>query len=299
VTVECNPTSFDQDHARALVSEGVTRVSLGVQGLNSERLAFLGRLHDPDSALRAVYDALAAEVPRVSADPIYGVYKQSPEHAVSDVARVAETGVGHLSAYALTIEPGTRFGALAARGQLPLLDDAQIAESFEAVSLGLRKLGFRHYEISNFSKPGKESQHNLGYWLGRDYWGVGSGAYGTVTRHDGKRLRYRNVLAPEKYLEIWTSADLPQRPFDEALADREELAPAVSLQEAILLGLRTEEGIDVDDFQQRRGPVELSKDQARGIGRLLDQGRLTRTGARLTIPRVHWLFADAIIRDLL
>lgn len=299
VTVECNPTSFDSDHGRALVDQGVTRVSLGVQGLDSDRLTFLGRLHDPAGALDAVRQAIAARVPRVSADLIYGVYKQSPRDAVSDVERVVETGVDHLSAYALTIEPGTRFGALAAGGKLPLLDDAQVADSFEAVSLTLGKLGFRHYEISNFSRPNKESQHNLGYWWGRDYLGVGSGAYGTVSKSPSERLRYRNLLSPEKYVDTWTSPTLPSRPFAEALTEREELSPAVSLQEALLLGLRTEDGIDLDQFRQLRGAVVLSPDQQRSLDRLVEGGRLTQTGARLRIPREHWLFADAIIRDLI
>src|SRR5690606_35907475 len=108
------------DHGRALRDVGVNRISLGVQGLDEERLQFLGRLHDPAGALRAVREAVRSGIPRVSADLIYGVYKQGPDAAVADVIRVLETGVTHLSAYALTIEPGTRFGALAAGGKLPL-----------------------------------------------------------------------------------------------------------------------------------------------------------------------------------
>ena len=180
VTVECNPTSIDAAHLEALLEQGVNRVSIGVQALDNARLEFLGRLHDGAGGLAAVRTAIDVGVPRVSADLIFGVYKQTPEKALADVEAIAATGVGHISAYSLTIEPGTRFGALDARGKLPLLDDALVAESFEQVSQFLQASGFEHYEISNYARPGLRSVHNVGYWTGRDYLGVGTGAYGTV-----------------------------------------------------------------------------------------------------------------------
>ena len=123
VTVECNPTSLDRVHAARLRSVGVNRLSIGVQGLDRRRLAFLGRWHSPQEGLTALTEAVAAAMPRVSADLIYGVAGGRPQtarDAVSEVERVASIGVGHISAYSLTIEPETRFGQLASRGELPV-----------------------------------------------------------------------------------------------------------------------------------------------------------------------------------
>ena len=303
VSVECNPTSFDFDHARKLLHAQVNRVSIGVQSLKNDSLAFLGRLHDPEGALRAVHGAVRAEVPRVSADLIFGVYKQSPEAAAHDVAVVAETGVTHVSAYALTIEPATRFGALHAKGKLPLLEESQVADSFEAVEKTLENKGFEHYEISNFALPGQYSQHNVGYWLGRDYLGLGTGAFGTVTLVK-ERLRYRNVLSPERYMNLWSDENGARKtvsfaPFMENIIDREVITPEISHQESLMLGLRTQFGVDLEEIKELRGGQPLTPERATTIERLKSEGKLTQNGARLTLNKKHWLFADGIIRDII
>ncbi len=141
VTVECNPTSLDEDRARALLDVGVNRLSIGVQSLTDERLRFLGRLHDAAGARTAVRGALAAGVPRVSADLIFGLPDQSPAEARREALELADLGIAHLSAYQLTIEPGTRFGELARRGRLPLADDGVVAESFLAIDEALGSPG--------------------------------------------------------------------------------------------------------------------------------------------------------------
>ncbi len=194
ITVECNPTSLDEARARAFRDEGVGRLSVGVQGLDAERLAFLGRLHDPDGGLEAVHAAIRAGVPRVSADLIYGVATgpepPSPADSAAEVVRVARTGVTHLSAYSLTIEPGTQFGELARRGRLPIAPDDAVADGFFAVEAALTAEGFVHYEISNYARPGAEARHNLGYWRGVDYLGLGCAAFGTLSTGDGSAVRY-------------------------------------------------------------------------------------------------------------
>src|SRR3954464_389091 len=133
VTVECNPTSFDVERGHALRGVGVNRVSIGVQGLSAERLQFLGRLHDVESGLSAVREAIESGMPRVSADFIFGVSGQEADAARREARILSELGTTHLSAYALTIEPGTQFGALARKGKLPLLEEASVADSFLAV----------------------------------------------------------------------------------------------------------------------------------------------------------------------
>lgn len=299
ITVECNPSSLDATRARALLEVGVNRLSIGVQALDRSRLEFLGRLHDAEGGLEAVRAALASGMPRVSADLIFGVAGESPLEARAEARTVAELGVTHLSAYALTIEPGTRFGELARRGRLPLLDDALVAESFSGIEQELEALGFEHYEISNYAKPGHEARHNLGYWRGQDYLGLGTGAVGTWRTARG-RERYRNTPAHERYMASWLSG----KPVDfstpnELVAELEPIPPDVALRERLMLGLRLAEGVALDQLERDTGAPVRTAQRSRAIEKLLARGRLAEAGGRLFIPKAHWLFADAIIAELL
>lgn len=300
VTVECNPTSFDADKARALRDVGVNRVSIGVQGLDPGRLSFLGRLHRAEDGLCAVGDALRAGVPRVSADLIYGVAGQAPEQAASEARRVAELGVTHLSAYQLTIEPGTAFGALAKKGKLPLLGEELEVESFLAVASELRALGFEQYEISNFAREGHRCEHNLGYWRGHDYLGLGCAAWGTVTLRDGTRRRYRNTPSPGVYLRHAEGAFAAwsDRP-GELVSDVESLDAHTALAERIMLGLRLEEGVDIERAAARLGVEPWPEPRALARDRLLARGLVVRDSGVFRIPQHSWLFADRIAAELM
>ncbi len=277
VTVECNPTSLDGDRARALADAGVGRLSVGTQSLRKDQLDYLGRLHDPDGARAAILDALAA-VPRVSTDLIFGLPGQSPEDARDQALALADLGLSHVSCYQLTIEPGTRFGELARRGRLPLADEGLVADAFLAIDEALASRGLVHYEISNYAKPGEEARHNLGYWRGEEYIGVGCGAYGY-----SRGVRYRNPIDPRKYMH---SAK------DGATSSREELAPATLLKERIMLGLRLAAGFDLDEVGQALGIDPWTSERTRTIEQLQARGRIAREGSRLRIPRGAWLFTD-------
>lgn len=298
VTVECNPSSVSRDHFLALLDAGVNRVSIGVQGLAQERLRFLGRLHDDRTALDALRAARRAGVPRVSADLIFGVFGQSPDAAQREATTVADIPVDHLSAYALTIEPGTRFGALDRAGRLPLLAEELVAQSFEAVSEALRARGFGHYEVSNYARAGCQSRHNKGYWQGRDYLGLGTGAFGTVTLPGG-RLRYRNHVSPERYLEAFSAPPTSADVYRDHVAEREELSPATCVSEAILLGLRLAEGLCPQQVEERFGAPFWTAQRRAAAEALSARGRLIVTESRIQIPYEAWLFADGIIRELL
>jgi oxygen-independent coproporphyrinogen-3 oxidase len=296
VTAECNPTSLDEAKARALHAVGVNRLSLGVQGLDAERLAFLGRLHDPHGGLRAAQAALDSDIPRVSVDFIFGVAGQSAAEAAAEAERLAALGTTHVSAYALTIEPGTEFGARAKKGRLPLLDEASVADSFTAVEQTLERAGFEHYEISNFARQGHVSRHNLGYWRGYDYLGLGTGAWGTVTLAEG-RLRYRNSPSPERYQTAAFTA--PFTTAAESCSVTEPLDPETSLRERIMLGLRVAEGVDLKSAGDELGIDPLPPERKRALDRLCDRGRVEVTEGRLRIPKAQWLFADGTISELL
>ncbi|WP_437987220.1 radical SAM family heme chaperone HemW [Sorangium sp. So ce117] len=317
VTVECNPTSLDEQRARAFRAIGVNRLSVGVQGLDVERLRFLGRLHDPDGGLGALSAAIRSGMPRVSGDLIYGVAvgtveaarEQRPEHAAAEARAVASTGVTHISAYSLTVEPGTSFGELARRGRLPLAGDDGVADTFFAIDEALEAEGLAHYEVSNYARPGHEARHNLGYWQGVDYVGLGCAAYGTLSRpdprwglrsagaegHDGEAfaVRYRNIVSPERYMAATAEGG-------EAIAveSEERLEPETRLSERIMLGLRLREGLDLEAAAAALGVPAWPPSRRRAAERLERAGRLEVAGGRIRVPRAAWVFADGIAADL-
>ncbi len=301
ITVECNPSSFDADKGRALRDVGVNRISLGVQSLDASRLEFLGRLHDAEGGLRAIRNAREAGFDNVSADLIFGVAGQSAADAVREALSVLEQGVTHLSVYALTIEPGTEFGALARKNRLPLLPEEAVAESFLALDEALESRGLSHYEISNYASPAHEARHNLGYWRGQDYLGLGTGAWGTVRTPSG-RLRYRNTQVPARYMDVarpWRDADLERAESGHLVTALERISNDTALSERILLGLRLREGVDIGAVAAETGTEAWTPARLRAADKLVSRGRLERHGDHLRIPKESWLFADGVIAELL
>jgi putative oxygen-independent coproporphyrinogen III oxidase len=287
ITVECNPTSLDRDRALALLDAGVNRLSIGTQSLRAEQLKFLGRLHDPAGAQAAVTAAIEAGVPRVSTDLIFGLPDQSPEDASTQASALADRGLQHLSCYQLTIEPGTQFGERKKRGLLPMADDGAVAESFLAIDEVLTKRGLGHYEISNYAAPGEEARHNIAYWRGDEYVGLGCGAYGFV-RKDNGGVRWRNAIVPKDYVEraISTTSTTTTTITEEDL-DGEAL-----LRERIMLGLRMASGLDLGKARSDLGIEPFTKERERTIAKLIERGRLTREDDLLRIPKDAWLFTD-------
>ncbi len=297
ITVECTPTSLDEERARELRGEGVNRLSVGVQGLDPERLRFLGRLHDADGGLASVEAALRSGMPRVSADLIYGVatgsLPPSPAEAAAEVDRVASTGVTHVSAYSLTIEPGTQFGELARKGRLPIAPDDAVAEAFFAIEAALEARGLVHYEISNYARPGDEAQHNLGYWRGTDYLGLGCAAYGTIGDAAGHAVRYRNVPDPVRYAKAAVSGGLA------AVVESEEpLDPETRLRERIMLGLRLRDGFDLEGAARELGIAPWTSERRRAAERLIARGDLTLEGGHVRLSPRARVYADGITAAL-
>jgi putative oxygen-independent coproporphyrinogen III oxidase len=283
ITVECNPSSLDQRRAAELRDAGVTRLSIGVQSLDLQRLRYLGRLHDGPGALAAVRGALA-EVPRVSADLMFGMPEQTPDDFLAEVAQLLELGLTHLSVYALTIEPQTQFGELYRKGRLKIAKEDAYADTFLACEALLAEHGFEHYEVSNYAQPGQTSRHNQHYWRGGDYLGLGCAAVGCVDR-----TRTRNRKEPAKYFAATDISTLEE--------EREELDAQAIVREALMLGLRTSEGVDLSELQARAG-VDPKRGRERALAKGLESGRLTTDGDRLRVPREHWLQLDGIVTDL-
>lgn len=292
VTVECNPTSIDEDRARALVDVGVNRLSIGVQSLDDDRLRFLGRLHDAQGGLSAVRGAMRAGA-RVSADLIFGLPGQSPAAACDEARALVDLGIAHASLYQLTIEAGTRFGELARRGRLPLADDGAVAEAFLAIDEALSARGFGHYEVSNYAHPGQEARHNLGYWRGDEYLGLGCGAVGFARLGQGHGVRWRNGIDPDRYVE--TAAAMrpgPPAADDGVSESAEELDAETLLRERIMLGLRMREGFDLAAASADLGLDGWTPERQEVARQLEARGRVVREGSRLRIPAKAWLWAD-------
>ena len=234
VTLEANPTDAETGRFAALAAAGVNRLSLGLQSLDDQQLRFLGRNHDAAAGRRAV-EAAMGNFPRVSLDLIYVLPGQTVEDWASALHDAAGLGAEHISPYQLTVEPNTAFDRAMRRGELQPSAEPLAADLFDATQSVLSGLGFEAYEVSNHARGNAaRSRHNLIYWRGGDYVGVGPGAHGRLT-HDGKRWA---TLAPREVGEyVATVSRQGLGAMTEPLAARD-----VAL-ERLLMGLRTVEGV--------------------------------------------------------
>ncbi len=237
ITLEANPGSVEAARFAGYRAAGVNRVSIGIQSLREPDLRRLGRMHSLPEA-RAALDLALATFPRVSFDLIYGRQDQTPANWQAELAEALATGVRHLSLYCLTIEPGTVFGERYRRGLLPgLPDEDRAADLFDLTRAMCREAGLPAYEVSNHAAPGEESRHNMLYWTAGDWLGIGPGAHGRLTL-DGRRIATDTPRNPAAWLNAVKhgTGELP----------REFLGRLEQAQEYLVMGLRLEEGIDLD-----------------------------------------------------
>ncbi len=240
-TVEANPGTLTGDHVEALCSAGVDRVSMGVQSMDPERLSKLGRVHSVEDVRESVAVLRKAGIQRINLDLIYGQPWQSKEDWLQDLERLLELEPEHLSAYALQFEEGTPFFEALRQGRMSVCPEETVRRMFALACERLNKAGFHLYEISNFSREGQESVHNLNYWRNLEYYGLGAGAWGRI----GKR-RTRNVNSPTRYIE---AIEAGTRPVEE----EDILGPREDWMECLTSGLRTAEGVSLQELDQRTG----------------------------------------------
>ena len=283
VTLEANPSSVEAARFADLARVGINRVSLGLQSLNDEALRFLGRAHDTREGLAAL-DIAQAVFPRVSFDLIYALPGQRLEDWQAELARALSFGTEHLSLYQLTIESGTRFATDAAAGRLTIPDGDSAANLFELTRAATESAGLPAYETSNHARPGAESRHNLVYWRYRDYAGVGPGAHG---RRGGLATVRR------KKPENWLAAVARN---GHGIEREDPLAPHTRAVEALLMGLRLTEGVDLDRIARLAGgdvPID-----PHAIALLERQGLIARDGPRLRATEAGALLLDGILREV-
>lgn len=273
VTLEANPTSVEADKFRAFRAAGVNRVSLGIQALNEADLKALGRRHSADEALAAI--ALARSIfPRYSFDLIYARPGQNVAAWRDELARALDHAVGHLSLYQLTIEEGTQFHTLHARGELVLPEEEVQGELYAATQEVLEAAGLPAYEVSNHARPGEESRHNLTYWRYGDYVGIGPGAHGRLTLPGQGKVATRTHRAPEIWLERTLSTGTGAKPF-------EPVAASDRLTEMLMMGLRLSEGVPLDRVAAETGRALEDWIESARLDSLIRHGMLERRGGTL------------------
>ncbi|MBN8809557.1 MAG: coproporphyrinogen III oxidase [Sphingomonas sp.] len=285
ITLEANPSSVEAARFADLAAAGVNRVSLGLQALDDDALRFLGRAHDVAEGLGAL--AVAQRVfDRVSFDLIYARPGQSLADWHAELTRALALGTEHLSLYQLTVEPGTRFATEEREQRLTLPDPDRAADLFELTRETTARAGLPAYEISNHARAGAESRHNLTYWRYRDYAGIGPGAHG---RRGGLATQRR------KKPENWLAAVARN---GHGIELEERLTPADRATEAMLMGLRLAEGIDltrVAELGER--PIAMLVDEA-AVARLERQGLVARDDTRLRATDAGMPVLNAVLAEV-
>ncbi|GAA1794242.1 radical SAM family heme chaperone HemW [Planosporangium flavigriseum] len=282
VTTEANPESVDPVSLRALRAAGYNRISLGMQSAAENVLRVLDRRHTPGLAVAAAAEARAAGFDHVNLDLIYGTPGESADDFDASLAAVVDAGVDHVSAYALIVEDGTRMAARMRRGELPYPDDDVAADRYLAAEARLTAAGFGWYEVSNWARDeAARCRHNLLYWTGGDWWGLGPGAHSHVGG-----VRWWNVKHPAAYAGRLGKGESP------ALA-RELLTPDERHTEDVMLRLRLSSGLPLSTLHDAgRSAARRAVDEG-----LLDAGSYAEGRAVLTLR--GRLLADAVVRDLL
>jgi len=282
ITLEANPTSTEAGKFRAYAAAGVNRLSLGVQALDDAALRALGRQHTAAEAV-AAFEVAGAAFPRVSFDLIYARMGQSVAAWEAELSRALAMAVDHFSLYQLSIEPGTRFGALYELGKLRVPGDDTAAEMYALTQAMTAAAGLPAYEVSNHARPGAESRHNLIYWRYGDYAGIGPGAHGRLTLSDGQRVATVTERMPERWLA-------GVRARGHALVEETVLTPDEQASEYLMMAMRLAEGADTARYARLAGaplaPARIRPLTADGL--LCEgQGRLAASAAgRRVLNRV-------------
>ncbi|MGE0060475.1 MAG: radical SAM family heme chaperone HemW [Xanthobacteraceae bacterium] len=286
VTLEANPSSVEAQRFRGYRGAGVNRVSLGVQALDDASLRELGRLHTAEDALAAVATARGI-FQRYSFDLIYARPQQTPEAWAAELKRAIAEAAEHLSLYQLTIEPDTPFAALHKAGKLVTPDEDTGRALYDVTQEICAAAGLPAYEISNHARPGRECRHNLVYWRGHDYAGIGPGAHGRLTV-DGARLATETDKRPEGWL-------MRVEANGHGITVEEELTHTERADEYLLMGLRLAEGIDLDRFKAIAGrDIDPEK-----IAFLREQGAVETTAdGKLRVTLEGFPILDAVVADL-
>lgn len=285
ITLEGNPDSLVlPGRARALCLAGINRISMGVQSMNNTELAALGRIHNRNDVCRAVDALHKTGLGNISLDLMWGLPNQTAAGWLETIAATAALAPKHISAYALSLEPGTALWRQDQQTPLPLPDEAEARRMYLDGSALLEQLGFEQYEISNFACSGFTCRHNLGYWLGKDYLGIGPSAVSTCN------LR-RWTDSPD--LALWQQDVLTGH----LASQPEALTPVTRLQEALMLRLRTRAGLPLSTYFSLTGR-DFVTDHRDFLQAAVHAGLMNRHNDNILLTREGMLVSNAILADL-
>lgn len=285
-SVEVNPESLTDRFAREAFDAGVNRLIIGVQSFSETTLKRLNRRQTTREIYRAFYRARSAGYENIAADLIFGLPGQTMKMVRTDIERLTALKPTHISFYQLTVESGTRLAEQVSSGEIKLPDDERSAEIYRFGSHMLIDRGYRRYEVSNFARDGFRSRHNYAYWNGSPYIGLGPSAHGYVNN-----CRYGNITDFDKYIQRVEGGALPIE-FVEALTDEQRLV------EAVMLSLRTAEGIDKQKLVNRFAESGDRVVNNPIVRRYIKSGHLAGDSGFLRLTDAGFLLADRIILDL-
>ncbi len=287
ITMEANPGTIDLNYLSEVKAAGINRLSIGIQSFNDEELSMLGRIHTAKDALNAIKDAREAAFDNLNIDLIYGLPGQSVDNWKDSLVKAVEVNPDHMSLYPLTLEPEEPLFKEIESRVLPEISADTAAIQYELAEQLLEKHGYIHYEISNWAKPGKECLHNLVYWQGGEYLGIGVAAHSYIVNR-----RSANTADLSQYIESSSHNSLPPQEVDETITPETEIA------ESIILGLRLCNGIDTKDFKKRFN-IDIMKRYGRQIEELINFGLIENdeNGIRLS-PRGRLLGNEVFWRFL-
>ena len=282
ITLEANPNSVEAARFADLAAAGVNRLSLGLQSFDDSALRFLGRAHSAREGFRAL-EIAQKNFRRVSFDLIYALPGDTEDSWSATLAQALSLGTSHLSLYQLTIEPGTRFATMVAKDQFEPLDPDASAALYELTEAMTCSAGMPGYEISNYARSGQESRHNLTYWRYGDYAGIGPGAHGR--RLGARTVRHRK---PENFLSAIARNG-------HGIAEEAPLSALEAADEALVMGLRLAEGVDVGSVEKRfdRAVIDWNR-----VDRLVASGHLRRDGTRIALTARGRLLLDHILGEI-
>ena len=284
ITLEANPDDLDREKLQALKQSPVNRLSIGIQSFHAPDLAYMNRIHDPAQAARAIDNALAAGFGNLTVDLIYGTPTMDDHVWKNNLQKFIDYQIPHLSAYALTVEPKTPLAVKIRRGQMPPVEEERTALQFELMVEVMDRAGYAHYEVSNFARSGQFSRHNLSYWTGKSYLGLGPSAH---SFRPGQR--WWNVSNTGQYIASVSEGVLP--------CETEILTSAQQFDEYVMTSLRTMWGCALDKVEKNWGRArrEMLVKQSAGHIRM---GWMVETAGHLVLTPKGMLFADRVASDL-
>ncbi|WP_312321869.1 radical SAM family heme chaperone HemW [Soonwooa sp.] len=285
LTLEANPDDLNASFLKEIINIGVNRLSIGTQSFFEDDLKLMNRAHTASEAESSIKRAQDFGLENISVDLIYGSPTSTMEQWKQNLAKIIELQVPHVSSYALTIEPKTILDNWITQQKVKSPDEAFQNDAFFYMSEFLKENGFDHYEISNFGKPNFHSKHNSSYWEYKEYLGIGPSAHS----YDGKNLRSWNVANNTKYIKSLSENQLP--------IEREELNENDRYNEMLMIGLRTQKGVDLMRFKNSFSSDMISAFET-SIQQKIKDGILKIENNRLIIPEQHWFMADGIASDL-